>query len=185
MKNRLGALAAALVLTSAFTATAADWKARVEQTLPLLGHRNWIVIADAAYPWQISPGIETVETGAPQLEVLAFVRDALAKSNHVRPTVYLDRELDFVPEAAAPGITSHRSALQGLLAASEPRRLDHEKIIAKLDEAGNTFRVLLLKTNLTLPYTSVFLQLDCAYWDATREKALREAMATRATSTKP
>ncbi len=50
-----------------------------------------------------------------------------------------------------------------------------EELIGKLDEAGKTFHVLLLKTNLCLPYTSVFLQLDCAYWNADAEKRLRAA----------
>jgi hypothetical protein len=30
---------------------------------------------------------------------------------------------------------------------------------------------------MTLPYTSVFLQLDCGYWSADAERRLREAMA--------
>ena len=42
--------------------------------------------------------------------------------------------------------------------------LPHEKTIEQLDEAGQTFHVLLLKTDLTLPYTSVFIRLDCGYW---------------------
>ena len=46
-----------------------------------------------------------------------------------------------------------------------------------LDEAGQTFRVLIIKTDMTLPYTSVFLQLDCGYWTAEAEKRLRETMA--------
>jgi hypothetical protein len=33
------------------------------------------------------------------------------------------------------------------------------------------------KTNLTLPYTSVFLQIDCGYWSADAERRLRDAMA--------
>jgi hypothetical protein len=53
----------------------------------------------------------------------------------------------------------------------------HEDIIAKLDEAGNKFKILLFKTNLTLPYTSVFFQLDCGYWDDDAEGRLRERMS--------
>jgi hypothetical protein len=29
---------------------------------------------------------------------------------------------------------------------------------------------------MTLPYTSVFLQLDCGYWNADQESRLREAL---------
>jgi hypothetical protein len=52
----------------------------------------------------------------------------------------------------------------------------HEELIAKLDEAAKTFRVFVLKTNLTLPYTSVFLELDCGYWDSRAEAELRKSM---------
>jgi hypothetical protein len=30
---------------------------------------------------------------------------------------------------------------------------------------------------MTLPYTTVFLQLDCAYWGPDNEKRLRERMS--------
>ena len=43
-------------------------------------------------------------------------------------------------------------------------------------EAGKTFKVLLIKTTLTKPYTSVFFQLECGYWNAEAEKSLRDAM---------
>jgi hypothetical protein len=45
-----------------------------------------------------------------------------------------------------------------------------------LDKAAETFRVLVLKTDLALPYTSVFLELDCGYWSPGAERRLREAM---------
>lgn len=44
--------------------------------------------------------------------------------------------------------------------------LPHEKIIANLDEAGATFKIVIIKTDMTLPYTSVFIRLDCGYWNA-------------------
>jgi hypothetical protein len=37
--------------------------------------------------------------------------------------------------------------------------------------------VLVLKTRLTIPYTSVFIRLECGYWSADAEKRLRAAMA--------
>ena len=55
--------------------------------------------------------------------------------------------------------------------------LPHEEIISKLDEAGKTFHILVLKSRLTIPYTSVFIRLECGYWSADAEKRLREAMA--------
>jgi hypothetical protein len=58
----------------------------------------------------------------------------------------------------------------------EVHSLPHEQIIGKLDEAGQTFKVLIIKTTMTMPYTSVFLQLDCAYWGPEAEQKLRAAM---------
>lgn len=167
-----------LLLTLALTLLpglqAADWQDTLKESLPLLGHRNWIVVADSAYPWQVSPGVQTIDTGATQEEVTRAVLEALAATKHVKPTIYVDRELEFVPEDAAHGISAYREKLAALLAGSEISKLPHEQIIAKLDEAGKTFHVLLLKTNMALPYTSVFLQLECGYWNASAEKRLRE-----------
>lgn len=144
----------------------------------MLGHRNWIVIADAAYPLQTAPGIDTFYVDADQLDVVGAVLEELSKAKHVTPIVYTDAELKYVPEKRAPGITAYRDALAKLLAKRPVQMLPHEEIIAKLDEAGKTFKVLLIKTHLTLPYTSVFLQLDCGYWNAESEKELRAAMKT-------
>lgn len=155
---------------------AEDWKAKFETELPRLGHRNWIVIVDAAYPLQISPGVETICTGADQLSVVRGVLAAMADTKHIQPRVYTDSELNFISESAAPGVAAYRAALQKLLANQPHTTLPHEEIIAKLDEAGKTFKVLVIKTPLTIPYTSVFLQLECGYWDAEREKSLRASM---------
>jgi len=167
----------ALTLTLLPSLQAAEWQDTLKKSLPLLGHRNWIVVADSAYPWQVSPGVQTIDTGATQEEATRAVLEALAATKHVKPTIYVDRELEFVPEDAAHGISAYRAKLAGLLAGSEISKLPHEQIIAKLDEAGKTFHVLLLKTNMALPYTSVFLQLECGYWNASSEKRLRELIS--------
>jgi L-fucose mutarotase/ribose pyranase (RbsD/FucU family) len=154
----------------------ASWHETLDQRLPLYGHRNWIVIVDSAYPAQTRNGIETVVTGASQTDVLTTVLNALAHSKHVKPIVYTDAELNYVPESDAPGVTAYRAQLKSILGARAVSSLPHEQIIKKLDEAGQTFKVLVLKTNMTIPYTSVFLQLDCAYWNADAESRLRKAM---------
>jgi hypothetical protein len=154
---------------------AEDWRKKVEKEVPILGHRNWIVIVDSAYPWQVSPGVETVETNAALPDVLQSVLQTLGQAKHVRPIVFTDAELSLVPEADAPGITAYRAQLAQILSAYKVGAMPHMALIAKLDEVGKTYHVLLLKTTLTLPYTSVFLQLDCAYWNADDEKRLRES----------
>ena len=105
------------------------------------------------------------------------VLEAVAGSRHVRPVVHLDAELPFVAEAHAPGVTACREALAGALGGLATVSLPHEDIIGLLDEAGRAFRILLLKTTLALPYTSVFVRLDCGYWSAEAEASLAGAIA--------
>ena len=57
------------------------------------------------------------------------------------------------------------------------RSVPHEELIAKLDGAAKMFRILILKTDMTLPYTSVFVQLDCGYWISDAEKRLRDRIS--------
>jgi L-fucose mutarotase/ribose pyranase (RbsD/FucU family) len=172
-------LAALLLLSTAMSLPAASstWQQIVQERLPEYGHRNWIVIADSAYPAQSKPGIETILANTDQMTVLRGVMNILSHARHVKPIVYLDQELQFLDEKELPGIEVYRNQVDALLMGKPPQRLLHEQIIAKLDEVSQTFRVLIIKTNMTLPYTSVFLQLDCAYWGPDAEKRLRERMA--------
>ena len=161
--------------------TRPDWERQLNALLPLFGHRNWIVVADSAYPTQSKPGIETIVSGAGQLEVTRKVLDAINASKHVHANVYLDQELSFVAEADAPGATRYRSQLNELLKDANKIPMLHEQIIAKLDEVSQIFRVLIIKTDLTIPYTSVFFELGCAYWPADAEQRMRKAMAAAVT----
>ncbi|MCX7599612.1 MAG: hypothetical protein N2512_12215 [Armatimonadetes bacterium] len=152
------------------------WLARLREVIPLYGHRNWICVVDSAYPAQSREAIETIYVGGDQLDLVRVVLDELGKAKHVRPVICCDKELRFVPERDAPGIEAYRRELAGLLGSREVKELPHEEIIKLLDTAAQTFRVLVLKTDLTLPYTSVFINLDCGYWSPEAEKRLREAM---------
>ncbi|MBV9268229.1 MAG: hypothetical protein JO061_18820 [Acidobacteriaceae bacterium] len=168
-----------LIATCSFAAPQdAGWKKTVTETIPLYGHRNWIVIADSAYPDQSAAGIETIVSGADQIEVLKFVLAKLVQSPHVSPTVYTDRELNYLDDKDAPGISAYRDQLATLLKDRHTQTLPHEQIIAKLDQVSRAFHVLIVKTTLALPYTSVFMQLDCAYWPSDAEKRLRERMGS-------
>lgn len=156
-----------------------DWKAKVDASMPLLGHRNWILVVDSAYPLQVAPGLETVETNASQIEVTRYVLDAIGKSIHVRPNIFMDSELPMVPEEDAPGVAKYRSEIGTLLRGHPVQSELHEELLSDVDKAGKTYRVLILKTNLAIPYTSVFFQLDCKYWGADAEKRLRAKMAVK------
>ncbi len=152
------------------------WRTQLEKNLPELGHRNWIVVADSAYPRQSSSGIKTVVTGCDQLDVVEIVLKAIEDTPHVRAIVQTDQELAYVAEADAPGVTAYRERLKAMLRHKAVQVKPHEAIIADLDEASQMFNILLLKTTMTVPYTSVFFQLDCAYWSADQENRLRQAL---------
>jgi hypothetical protein len=156
------------------------WREKVAEAMPLLGHRNWILIVDSAYPLQSSPGVETIETGASQLEVLRHVLASIDRSIHVRPDIMMDAELPFVPEGDAPGVAAYRAEIADLLRSYPVESLPHDGIIANIEEASRHFSVLVLKTNMAVPYTSVFIRLDCKYWSADAEKRLRARMAASA-----
>lgn len=72
-----------------------------------------------------------------------------------------------------------RAEITSRLAGKNTRLLAHEQIIARLDEAGKQFRVLIFKSTLRVPYTSVFLELDCGYWSEDSENRLRDAQANQ------
>lgn len=155
------------------------WQSELSEDLPRLGHRNFIVIADSAYPLQSAPGIRTTYVGGTQAEALKKVLAMLAKQKHVRPIVWMDSEQAKIPEADAPGIDKCRKDLAAILQGAQVKSAPHMEIIKRLDESSKLFNVTILKTDEILPYTSVFLELDCGYWDGAKEERLRTALGTQ------
>ena len=47
-----------------------------------------------------------------------------------------------------------------------------------MTKAGKTFRVLFIKTTATIPYTSVYMRLDCGYLSDEVERKIRTAMGS-------
>jgi hypothetical protein len=173
-------LVALPALVGAQTSSSADWKAKVNHDLPLLGHRNWILVVDSAYPLQSSAGVETVETGADQLDVVKYVMDAIGSSIHVRPDIFMDAELPYVQEEDAPGTEAYRQAIAKMFEGQDVQSQLHEKLIGTVDQAGNLVHVLILKTRMTIPYSSVFLRLNCKYWGDEAEERMRVKMGVPA-----
>jgi hypothetical protein len=152
------------------------WEEILKQRLQLFGHRNWLVIADSAYPAQSKQGIETVIANDEHITVLARAFDILRECRHVKAKIYTDQELGFVSESDAPDITSYMRQLSPLFEGCEVCVLPHDEIIFSLDRVAELFRVLLVKTNMRIPYTSIFFELECGYWTAQAEDRLRAAM---------
>ena len=105
------------------------WIEVLKDRLPLYGHRNWIVIADSAYPDQKPNGIETVIAHESQFAVLNTVLRFLSESRHVRPIIYTDQELPLVDESDAPGVSDYRDQLASILNGQTANVLPHEQII--------------------------------------------------------
>lgn len=164
--------------SSSSRAPATNWRNELNSAMPLLGHRNWVLVVDSAYPLQTSPGVETIETNSNQDQVVEYVLETVNHSPHVRPFVYLDSELPFVPDSDAPGVSQYRNGLNKILHGMQSTSEPHEEMIRMIGEAGKTFRVLVLKTNMTIPYTSVFIRLDCKYWSDEAEQRLRTSMSS-------
>ena len=165
-----------IAMSSAQAAKAPAWTDTLAGYIPALGHRNWIVVADSAFPLQISPGIETIVTGEDHFAVLAKVLKAVDEAKHLRPKIWLDKELSFVTEDLAPGADDVRRRLDEALKGRGAAPVLHEELIARLDQAGKAFKIVMVKTTLAVPYTSVFLELDCGYWGPDAEAKMRELM---------
>jgi hypothetical protein len=154
-----------------------SWKKILAAKVLAFGHRNWIVVADAAYPMQSGTGIKTIISNADHMEVIREALMAIQAVEHIRPNIYLDLELDSVSESDACGISNFRQQLYDCLDCHSVQRLLHEEIITSLDRASSMFEILILKTTSTIPYTSVFMELDCGYWSDAAEQRLRRSVS--------
>jgi hypothetical protein len=153
-----------------------EWQSALKEMLPLLGHRNWILVVDKAFPAQNADGITTIYTDADLLEVLTFTLGQIDSSTHVRPVIYSDRELQHITPDQVADIEAFRGSLAAALGGVTPRAILHDSVFVEIDRAAKLFTILVLKTNGTIPYSSVFIQLDCKYWSGENEAALRKSM---------
>jgi len=153
-----------------------NWKAQLNVQLPLLGHRNWILVVDKAFPAQNAAGIVTINTGEPLLQVLQYTLDQIKSSTHVKPLIFTDKELNYITVAQVPEIEKFKTKLFGIIPKEQAQTMLHDSVFVKIAKASELFRIVVLKTEQVIPYSSVFLQLDCKYWPAENEKQLRESM---------
>lgn len=154
-----------------------DWKGSVNQQVNQLGYRNWIVISEASFPAHSRPGTRQVISDAEVPEVVDYVLNALEQTQHVRPQIYLTREMRSVENDFAPGIDTMRERIRESLHGHEPTELDQQSLITLLESANQSYDVLVIRTPTALPYTSVFLELQPGYWDAESEDRLRQRIA--------
>ena len=154
------------------------WDSQLAETLPYLGHRNWIVITDMAYPLQSGSGITTLYANEPYIDVLKKVKQMVDEAPHIFAHVYHDKELELLTEELVPGIDSLRTQMN-LVCGNDAQGVVHEQLIKRMDEAGSLYNIVIIKTPLTMAYTTTFFELDCAYWNAEKQAALDTAMANQ------
>ncbi|MFR9661541.1 MAG: hypothetical protein SNF60_05695 [Rikenellaceae bacterium] len=151
------------------------WRSEFERVLPLLGHRNWILVVDKAYPLQSAAGMTYLNSAEPIDKVLKYVVESIDKSSHIKPIIYTDKELGALEQfggAEAEMVGTIRSALAGV----QVQSILHDEVFAKLDAASKLFNVVVIKTESTVAYSSVFIELDCGYWSEEREQRLRASL---------
>ncbi len=154
------------------------WDKKFNNRLPVMGKNNWIIISDSAYPAKRADGIETIATDKPLTSVLDYVLSNIDKAGHAGATAWISSELEKIPDRDAIGIEDiYQEIWRQLNEANITTKTAIEKDILKMveDEAAD-YNILVLKSTTRLPYTTVYLQLDCRYWDETREKRLRDAL---------
>ena len=168
-----------LLLSGCLTRTVGSkWQKRVDTEVKALGYRNWIVIGDSAFPVHSRRGVRTLLVDDEIPQVLYGVLNSLEGVQNVTPRIYLSRELRHVPNDRAPGMDEYRRYLESALRGHPTREIEHRSLSLLLEDSSQTFAVLVLKTKTTLPYSSVFIELDSGYWDAESERALRKSMET-------
>lgn len=153
------------------------WQTAVANQAGQLGYRNWIVVAEASFPAQNRVGIRQVPADVEIPEALDYVLASLEQTQHVRPQIYLPRELRSVENDYAPGIEQHRKRMETALHGHETTEIDQQSLLTLLEDANRSFDVLVIRTTTALPYTSVFMELQPGYWDAESETRLRDRIS--------
>ncbi|KIA94796.1 hypothetical protein OC25_08900 [Pedobacter kyungheensis] len=154
----------------------ADWKTEFRKKLPLLGHRNWILVVDKAFPLQQSAGMEYIYAPEGMEAVLREVILGIKTAEHIKPIIYRDRELEFVKPLVGAKADQLIQSTQAILKGTAVNTMLHDSVFKQLDREAGLFKVLVIKTNETVPYSSTFIKLDCGYWDAAKEAAMRKEM---------
>ncbi len=153
------------------------WERVVNQEVSHLGYRNWIVIAEASFPAHSRQGVKQLVVDAEIPEVVDYVLNSIEVNQHVYPNIYLTRELRAVENDYAPGVDRLREQIQTALHGYKPTEIHQESLLTLIESANQHFNVLVIRSSTTLPYSSVFMELQPGYWDSDAEKRLRQRIS--------
>ncbi len=149
------------------------WTQQLDSEIAELGAYNWILVTESAYPAPGRPEAHTVISPYQLPQTLDSVLQTIESSGHIRPRIYLTREVDELSETYAPGIENHRAKLSKYLNERTTQSLSARSLESLLRSSKNGNRVLVVKSQTSLPYTSIYIELESGYWDGESETALR------------
>jgi hypothetical protein len=150
------------------------WTQRLDSEIVELGAYNWIIVTESAYPAPGRPQTHTVISPYELPQTLDSVLQTIDSLGHIRPRIYLTREVDELSETYAPGIENHRANLSKYLNERTTQSLSARSLESLLRSSKNGNRVLVVKSQTSLPYTSIYIELESGYWDGESETALRK-----------
>jgi len=148
-------------------------RASIAPELQQLGARNWVVIADPTYPIPAGAGVYTMTVASGTAETFREVLDLLELQASLTPRIWVCNEMEAVPEHLAPGMAEYTKEVSSLLSGRFCYRLDERIIAMQLADAAQKFRVLFIKTNTRLPYSTLAIELDSGYWSPDAEEEVR------------
>ena len=169
-----------LLTACSLPSTFDPWPAELRAQLGTLGERNWIVVAEASFPAHSRRGVRQTTSSQEIPATLELVLSELERTEHVRPRMYMARELRYVENETAPGIDPLREQLKTALHGHPVTELENQSMMTLLEDASQTFQVLVIRTPTALPYSTVFIELRHGYWDADAEMQLRDKMGKAA-----
>ena len=152
------------------------WAETVEREVEALGIQNWIIVAESSFPVVSRIGVRTLLVDGKIPEIVDFIVNHLEKSETVTPSFNTARELAFISNEQAPGIHHLRKELKEALHGHRVRQMDNRSLTLLAHSDASKYAILVLKSKTTLPYSSVFIELDSGYWDRESEDRLRHEM---------
>ncbi|MBT7957912.1 MAG: hypothetical protein HN759_01140 [Akkermansiaceae bacterium] len=152
------------------------WKKTIRSELTYLGARNWVVVAEAAFPVQSRRGIRVIYIDAEIPDLVDGIEQVIEEKHHVKPRIYVTAEISKVEYDYAPGVKYYRKELESALHGREALALNNNMLMRMLRDTSKTYRLLIIKSRTALPYSSVFMELGSGYWDEESESHLRDMM---------
>ena len=141
-----------------------DLRDEVEDQLEELTPGDWIVIGPSAALEQAvnGPQVQLLTVTATNVGTLRQTLDLMESEDKLSPRLWVCRELEHTGKRTTPGSARLRNHLQELLAGRTHFYVDERVIGLQLKTLDATRKVLFIRTDTTVPHSSVGIELDYA-----------------------